>query len=105
LFPLSPLLIFKPFISVSISNVIISSAVSSLVSEIRIEEMCLFSNFLRDSLDLWNHPALKPSRFSSFMEGEEFPEQFLNFSLGLLFCIMVPFLSRSIISLKNKLGI
>lgn len=105
LFPLSPLLIFKPFISVSISNVIISSAVSSLVSEIRIEEMCLFSNFLRDSLDLWNHPALKPSRFSSFMEGEEFPEQFLNFSLRLLFCIMVPFLSRSIISLKNKLGI
>lgn len=45
LFPLSPLLIFKPFISVSISNVIISSAVSSLVSEIRIEEMCCIFKF------------------------------------------------------------
>lgn len=40
LFPLSPLLIFKSFISVLISNLAISFAVSSLVSEMRIEEMC-----------------------------------------------------------------
>lgn len=45
LFPLSPLLIVKSFISVLISNLAISFVVSSLVSEIRIEEICCILNF------------------------------------------------------------
>lgn len=87
LFPLSPLLIFKPFISVSISSLAMSLVVSSLVSEIRIHLCCIFNFFWGTLLNYaiilcWNHAELTVSgRERSSLDS-------FSFSFGLLFCMI-----------------
>lgn len=104
LFLLSPLLIFKPFISVSISSLAMSLVVSSLVSEIRIEKMCCIFNFFEVLFWTMQSSCVEPMQIWRFLEGRGVPWTVLVFPLGYYSVwFMIPFLSRIRMSRTNNL--